>query len=39
MKKTQPDDLLFILKILKKRKIQYFDKRIPLILLCLIYRK
>jgi len=34
-----PKDLLIVMNLLKNKKIQYFDKRIPVILLHLIYSK
>lgn len=39
MKKIKPHDLLFVLKLLKSKKIQYLDKRIPVMILHLIYSK
>jgi|AntRauMFilla1563_2_1112583.scaffolds.fasta_scaffold10241_2 hypothetical protein len=39
MKSLTPKDLLIVLKLLKNKKIQYFDERIPVMLLHLIYSK
>jgi hypothetical protein len=39
MKKIKPRDLFLVLKLLKSKKIQYLDKRIPVIVLHLIYSK
>ena len=39
MKKTEPRDLFFVLKLFKKEGITNFDKRIPVVMLHLIYSK
>ena len=37
MKNTKPKDLFIVLKILKNKNISYIDKRIPMLILKLIY--
>ena len=37
MKNTKPKDLFIVLKILKNKNVSYIDKRIPMLILKLIY--